>query len=83
MTLNQISLFISTGVEPLYDISGNTKILKVDASGNLLKPITDINNQINSVIASLPSGATYLNHTMVTYTLSAPPVMLLTVFYTT
>ena len=82
MTLKQISVFISIGVEPLtyYDTSGN-KYLRTDASGNPLKPIGDINNQIDSVIASLPSGSTYLNHTMTIYTFTSPPVLLLTVFY--
>jgi len=83
MSIKQITTFISTDIQPLiyYDSSGN-KHLKIDASGNLMYPINDINDQLNAVIASLPSGATYLNHTLTIYTFNTPPVLLFTIFYT-
>jgi len=82
MSVYQISAFISTGVEPLiyYDNNGN-KHLQLDASGNPLCIIQDINNKINSVLTSLPVGAKYINHTMTTYSFNTPPVLLLTIFY--
>ena len=73
MTLKQISVFINGRISPLINYTYDPNTIPIifdysiskDPSGNYLLPI----------------GATYLNHTIVNYSITNPPTLLLTIFY--